>query len=104
MGHQHGGRDPGHRRPGHFTTVNDPHAPPVSTFVGAINNSGLITGDTSTPTACFSGSSTGVGCSPRSMTGRAQGTAAEALSNTGVIVGFYTDTHGSHGYTFTPAR
>ena len=68
MGHQHGGRDPGHRRPGHFTTINDPHAPPVSTFVEAINNSGLITGDTSTPTACFSGSSTGVGCSPRSMT------------------------------------
>ena len=37
------------------------------------------------------------------MTGRAQGTAAEALSNIGVIVGFYTDTHGSnYGYTFTP--
>jgi probable HAF family extracellular repeat protein len=35
----------------------------------------------------------------------ARGTAAEALSNTGVIVGFCTDTHGSnHGFTFTPAR
>jgi hypothetical protein len=35
----------------------------------------------------------------------AKGTAAEGISNTGVVAGFYTDSHGTnHGSTFSPAR
>jgi hypothetical protein len=41
---------------------------------------------------------------PHAGTAPGQGTAAEALSNTGVIVGIYIGSHGKvHGFTFTPA-
>ena len=92
-------------RPGHFTPVNDPDAPPFSTFVGGINNSGLITGAYLDTHSVFHGflDQCGTFTTFNDPAG-AQGTAAEALSNIGVIVGFYTDAHGSnHGFTFTPA-
>jgi probable HAF family extracellular repeat protein len=35
----------------------------------------------------------------------AEGTAPQGISNTGVVVGLYTDGSGSfHGFEFTPAR
>jgi len=96
---------------GAFTTVDDPAAAPFSTFAGAINDSGVIVGGYNVFThrvphgfIDLSGVFTTLS-DPNAGTASGQGTAAQGISNTGVIVGTYVDSSGGqHGFELSPSR
>ena len=98
-------------RPGAFTTVRDPAAAPFSTFAGAINDSGVIVGGYNLFTHRVprgfidqAGVFTTLN-DPNAGTASGQGTAAQGISNTGVIVGTYVDSSGGqHGFELSPSR
>ena len=96
---------------GAFTTVDDPAAAPFSTFAAAINDSGVIVGGDNlfthrVPRRVID--QAGVFTTlydPNAGTASGQGTAAQGISNTGVIVGIYVDSSGGqHGFELSPSR
>jgi len=96
---------------GAFTTVDDPAAAPFSTFAAAINDSGVIVGGYNLFTHRVprgfidqAGVFTTLN-DPNAGTASGQGTAAQGISNTGVIVGTYVDSSGGqHGFELSPSR
>ncbi len=90
-------------RPGRLGAVNDPSAPPFSTFAASLNDPGEIVGEWQDSSGVFHGFTDQAGnFTAVSDPAGAEGTAPEGISNTGVIVGFYTDSNAvNHGFELT---
>lgn len=93
-------------RPGRFTTVSDPSAPPFSTLAAAINDQDVIAGSYLDASEEFHGFTDRAGTfTTVSDPAGTEGTAPQGISNTGEVVGFYVDSSGAfNGFALTPAR
>jgi hypothetical protein len=91
---------------GRFTTVNDPLAPPFSTFTAAINDAGVVAGEYLDANETFHGFTEVHGVfTPVEDPAGTEGTNVAGISNLGVIIGFYADSSGNlHGFELSPAR
>jgi hypothetical protein len=88
---------------GTFSLVSDPADPPSYTFLAGIApTSGKIVGLLSSPTALLGGFEL-TGSTFTHLNDPAGITAPQAISDSGIVTGYYYDTgHNAHGFVFTP--
>jgi hypothetical protein len=88
-----------------LVTVSDPLAPAFSTLTAAINDAGVVAGEYFDASGVVHGFTEQHGVfTPVQDPAGTEGTDLTGISNLGVVVGFYLDSTGTHGFELNPAR